>query len=223
VFETNLFGAMRMNRAVLPSMRNQREGLIAQMSTGLGRFVLPFMGSYSGGKFALEGMTEILRYEVSAFGVDVVIVEPDRYNTDFIEPNGVSYYHRYLRQLSPEDARRRREYGSLAERLRPAGFLTEPPTSRDPQEVADAVAHLVRLPSGQRPVRLLPIETRNSPSSMAWPTASRGPSWRPLDSATFSEPNRGLSRPAPPGRPRRAGGPTSGTHRPPTTAGRRRP
>jgi NAD(P)-dependent dehydrogenase (short-subunit alcohol dehydrogenase family) len=153
MFETNLFGHLRMNRAVLPTMREQREGLIVQITSGLGRLVLPFMASYAGPKFALEAMTEVTRYELSTFGVDVVIVEPARYNTDFIDPNGIAYYRRYLRRLAPEDARRREEYGELAERLTP--FLQELPEAPDNQEVADAVASIVRMPSQERPVRLL--------------------------------------------------------------------
>lgn len=154
MFETNLFGPLRMNRAVLPAMRDRDGGLVVQITSGLGRFVMPFMGAYTGSKWALEAMTEVTRYELSTFGVDVVIVEPARYNTDFIEPNGVGYYRRYLRRLTRDNARRRREYGDLAERLAP--YLVEPPTAPDNQEVADAVAAIVHMPNGRRPVRLLP-------------------------------------------------------------------
>ncbi|MDW5322425.1 SDR family oxidoreductase [Plantactinospora sp. KLBMP9567] len=151
-FETNLFGHLRMNRAVLPAMRAQRDGLVVQVTTALGRFVFPFLATYCGAKWALEAMTEATRYEVSRFGVDVVILEPGAYSTDFVDPNGVAYYRRYLRDLSPADARRLAEYGDLARRAE--SHLVEDSTA-DPQEVADAVATIVDTARGQRPVRVL--------------------------------------------------------------------
>jgi NAD(P)-dependent dehydrogenase (short-subunit alcohol dehydrogenase family) len=150
-FETNLFGHLRMNRAVLPAMRDQGEGLVVQITTGLGRVVLPFAGAYCGAKWALEAMTEVTRYELSRFGVDVVIVEPGAYNTDLVDPNGVAYYRRYLRRLTPENARRREDYGELARRAE--SHLVEDPAAPDPQQVADTVSLLVRTPRGQRPTR----------------------------------------------------------------------
>jgi NAD(P)-dependent dehydrogenase (short-subunit alcohol dehydrogenase family) len=153
VFETNVFGHLRMNRAVLPTMREQGSGLVVQLTTALGRFVFPFMGSYVGSKWAMEAMTEVSRYELRKLGVDVVIVEPGAYNTDLVDPNGVAYYRRYLRELSSEDAGRREEYGELARRVEV--HLVEEPDLPDSQEIADAIAGLVRTPSEQRPVRLL--------------------------------------------------------------------
>jgi NAD(P)-dependent dehydrogenase (short-subunit alcohol dehydrogenase family) len=151
-FDTNLFGHLRMNRAVLPAMRERGEGLIVQMSTALGRFVLPFMGSYVGAKWALEGMTESLRYELAPFGVEVVVVEPGGYVTEFLEPNARRYYREYLHGLSRRDARRLEQYGDLAER--PEFHLEPGGASTNPQEIADAVASVVRTPRGQRPIRL---------------------------------------------------------------------
>ncbi|WP_143659376.1 SDR family oxidoreductase [Streptomyces sp. MP131-18] len=152
-FDTNLFGHLRMNRAVLPAMREHGEGLVIQMSTALGRFVLPFMGPYVGAKWALEGVTESLRYELAPFGVEVVVVEPGGYVTEFLEPNGRRYYREYLQGLSRQDAHRRRQYGELAER--PEFHLEPGGASTNPQEIADAVASVVRTPHGQRPLRLV--------------------------------------------------------------------
>lgn len=153
VFETNVFGHLRMNRAVLPTMREQGSGLVVQMTTALGRFVFPFMGSYVGSKWAMEAIAEVSRYELRKLGVDVVIVEPGAYNTDLVDPNGVAYYRHYLRNLSHDDARRREQYGELAERVE--AHLVEEPDLPDNQEIADAIAGLVRTPSVDRPVRLL--------------------------------------------------------------------
>lgn len=81
LFDTNLFGALRMIRAVLPSMRNRGEGLIVNISSVLGFLPAPFMGVYAASKHALEGLSESLDHEVRGFGVRVVLVEPSFTNT----------------------------------------------------------------------------------------------------------------------------------------------
>jgi NAD(P)-dependent dehydrogenase (short-subunit alcohol dehydrogenase family) len=151
VFDTNVFGQLRMSRAVLPSMRRRGDGLVVQMTSGVGRIAFPFQGAYNGGKWAMEALAQVMRYELSQSGVDVAIVEPAAYPTDLID-NARTYYRDYLRRLTRGDARRRREYGELAERL--LGELEEA-SDPDPQEVADAVLRLVQTPPGRRPLRTL--------------------------------------------------------------------
>lgn len=151
VFETNVFGQLRMNRAVLPTMRDQGEGLVVQVTSAVGRVVFPFQGTYSGAKWAMEAMAQISRYELAPSGVDVVLVEPGAYPTDLID-NARIYYRDYLRKLSRQDRRRRQKYGDLATRLHAE---LEEPTEPDPQEVADAILKLVRTPPGHRPLRTL--------------------------------------------------------------------
>jgi NAD(P)-dependent dehydrogenase (short-subunit alcohol dehydrogenase family) len=151
VFETNVFGGLRMNRAVLPTMRDQRDGLIVQMTSGVGRIAFPFQGAYNGTKWAMEALAQVSRYEFSTSGVDVVIVEPGAYPTDLID-NARVYYRDYLSRLSRADARRRAEYGALASRVE--NELKETPEP-DPQDVADAIVLLIQTPAGQRPLRTL--------------------------------------------------------------------
>jgi NAD(P)-dependent dehydrogenase (short-subunit alcohol dehydrogenase family) len=74
--ETNYFGAIRVMQAVLPSMRKAGLGLIINTSSLVGRISPPFFGTYTATKHALEGYTQAMRYEVSPFGVDIVLVEP---------------------------------------------------------------------------------------------------------------------------------------------------
>lgn len=84
-FEANLFGAIRMIDAVLPDMTERRNGKIINISSVLGRIGTPFNGAYASSKFALEGMSESLRAELSPFGVHVSLVEPGLFRTQFQE------------------------------------------------------------------------------------------------------------------------------------------
>jgi len=82
-FETNLFGALAVTRAVLPLLRRQRSGHIVQMSSINGVLPIPGGSAYSGTKFALDGMSEALAAEVAHLGIRVMIVEPGAFRTDF--------------------------------------------------------------------------------------------------------------------------------------------
>lgn len=80
--ETNLFGYIRMIKAVLPTMRKQRSGCIINIGSLAGHVALPFQGYYATSKFALEGLTESLRHEVKSLGINVSIVEPGFFKTN---------------------------------------------------------------------------------------------------------------------------------------------
>ncbi|WP_322907868.1 SDR family oxidoreductase [Paenibacillus campi] len=79
--ETNLFGMIAVTRAVLPIMRQQRSGMIINMSSISGIAAFPGYAPYATSKFAVEGFSESLRQEMSRFGVHVVLVEPGAYRT----------------------------------------------------------------------------------------------------------------------------------------------
>ncbi len=83
-FETNYFGTVALIQEVLPHMRAARSGRIINVSSVVGQMAYPFGGAYSSSKFALEGMSTALRYELAPFGIDVVIVEPGYIRTNFI-------------------------------------------------------------------------------------------------------------------------------------------
>jgi short-subunit dehydrogenase len=85
LFNTNFFGTLRVIQDVLPLMRKQQSGLIINISSIGGILGLPFQGVYSASKFAVEGMTEALRMEVSSFGINVVLVEPGDFHTGFTD------------------------------------------------------------------------------------------------------------------------------------------
>ncbi len=146
LFDINVFGVQRVNRAVLPHMRNQGSGLIIYVSSLLGRMALPFYGPYNASKWALEAMAENYRMELSGFGVDSCLVEPGGYPTSF-----------FNNLIFPSDKSRDAEYGDMVHAPKQAfdnfeGALAQNP-SQDPQNVADAIAGLVNTPAGERPVR----------------------------------------------------------------------
>src|SRR5439155_5568303 len=83
LFETNLFGSIRMTRAVLPHMREQGSGRIINVSSVLGFLPAPFMALYAATKHAIEGYSESLDHEVREYGVRVLLVEPAYTRTSF--------------------------------------------------------------------------------------------------------------------------------------------
>jgi NAD(P)-dependent dehydrogenase (short-subunit alcohol dehydrogenase family) len=142
LFETNVYSVLRMNRAVLPHMRGQASGLLVHVSSGLARFVLPFQGLYCATKSALEAIAETYRYELASVGVDSVLVEPGVYATRFFERASTH---------GPADMDRAEGYGEL---LRVSQEMAgRRPPAGDPSEVADAIADLIELPAGGRPLR----------------------------------------------------------------------
>jgi NAD(P)-dependent dehydrogenase (short-subunit alcohol dehydrogenase family) len=134
-FDVNVLGALRVTRAVLPTMRRQRSGVIVQLSSISGRVVAgPFWGNYAASKFALEALSEALAYEATPFGIRVVLIEPGSYDTtigDSIE-------------LSPGLADGRSAYDAAYRTMEKVG---EPWPLGDPRQVAEAVVDAVADPT----------------------------------------------------------------------------
>jgi len=146
VLNTNVVGILRTTRAVLPGMRKDRDGLIINIGSILGRVTFPFFGIYGASKFAVEALTESYRYELSQLGIDVALVQPSAYPTDM-----------YANVQQPADAARAGEYGPTGD-IPGAMFAhfiqtfqaTDAPK---PHDVAVAIAKLIALPKGHRPAR----------------------------------------------------------------------
>ncbi len=146
VFDVNLFGVQRVNRAVLPHMRDNKTGLLIYVTSLLGRFTIPFYGPYNASKWAMEAMAENYRTELSGFGIQSCIVEPGGFPTSF---------HGNL--IKPSDDSRDASYGEFARvpEMSFANFqqaLAANP-EQNPQNVADAVADLIQMPADKRPFR----------------------------------------------------------------------
>ena len=84
-YETNLFGVIRVTQAVLPIMRKQKSGIIINISSAAGRFGYPGESAYVSTKFAIEGLSESIVYELEPFGIRVVLVEPGPIRTNFAD------------------------------------------------------------------------------------------------------------------------------------------
>lgn len=106
-YETNFFGLIRTTQAVLPIMRKQESGLIVNISSGVGRFGIPTLSSYASTKFALEGLTESMSYELEPFGIRTVLVEPGVIKTNFFNAtlmakksqDSNSPYHGFIKNM----------------------------------------------------------------------------------------------------------------------------
>ena len=159
IYEVNVFGVQRVMRAVLPHMRAREQGLFIQISSGIGRIVMPFMGPYVSSKFALEALSEGYRYELEGTGVEVTILEPGAFKTNFL-PN----------MLAPADPDRIASYGELASAAQQTFAGMEALLDKLPPAsiVGEAIAELVGRPAGERPLRVVvdpyaggPIEQLN--------------------------------------------------------------
>lgn len=147
IFNTNVFGPQRMIRAVLPAMRAAGAGQVFNISSQLGRVIVPGYAHYSPTKFALEALSEQLAYETVTQGIEVTIIEPGGYPTEIWE-NQVA--------LSAE----------LKARL-PEELLTAYPQmtasmgvdngggggSTDPMDIPRNIADIISMPAGKRPLR----------------------------------------------------------------------
>jgi NADP-dependent 3-hydroxy acid dehydrogenase YdfG len=146
IFDTNVIGLLRVTRAVLPAMRQQHDGLIINVGSIFGRVTFPFLGIYGASKFAVEALTDSLRYEVSQLGVEVVEVQPSTYPTNFLAsiqtPAGTEVAESYG------------EVGHIPDAMVTSLTATfEGKDAPDPHDVAEAIVKLVGQAKGNRAAR----------------------------------------------------------------------
>lgn len=147
--DINVVGVHRVNRAFLPAMRTRGSGLIMNVSSTAGRVAVPFVGIYHASKWALEGYSQALRGEIASSGVDVVIVEPGPFTTALFPSSP-----------QPEDAEgRSATYPTAVHEANAAlgaafeGLFADPDAPTDPVVVVDAMAELIEMAPGTRPLR----------------------------------------------------------------------
>lgn len=92
-FETNVFGYVRMAQLVLPAMRRAGTGRIVNVSSVAGRVTMPGAGAYAASKYAIEAISDALRFEVRGFGVEVIVIEPGPIRTEFTATANTALEH----------------------------------------------------------------------------------------------------------------------------------
>lgn len=133
-FETNFFGVVRVTQQVLPVMRKQRSGKIVNVSSVGGRIGLPVLSAYHSTKFALEGLSESIAFELEPFGIRVIIIEPGVIRTNIINSS--------ISAKKGQDPKS--PYFSLTQNLdKSFKTMMASPTSLHPQEVAKVILEAV--------------------------------------------------------------------------------
>ncbi len=129
-FETNLFGVVRTIQEVLPVMRQQRSGVIVNVGSVAGRMGLPFSPAYISSKFALEGLTESMRYELDPFGIQTTIIEPGVVKTSFLDS---------MRAVEPKVEEYKKMFNHIV-----SGLQMMVKMGTEPQKVADVVVRALQ-------------------------------------------------------------------------------
>ena len=147
--DLNIVGPLRVSKAVLPSMRARKSGLIIQVSSIAGRFAFPGFGVYHASKWGLEGLSESMRYELSPHGVDVVLVEPGPFSTNF--------FGNMVPASSEEVAGAYQHVTDFNEGFgnNVMALFDDKDAPTDPLIVVKTFEALINLPPGQRPLRTI--------------------------------------------------------------------
>jgi NAD(P)-dependent dehydrogenase (short-subunit alcohol dehydrogenase family) len=135
VYETNVFGLLRVTRAVLPHMRKQHSGHIVNLSSIGGLTGMPGWGIYNSTKFAVEGLSEALAAELAPLGIGVTIVEPGPFRTDFLGGSLV------------KAANKMPDYEATAGKTRASAAERNRKQQGDPALAADAIVQAVTSPN----------------------------------------------------------------------------
>ena len=144
--DVNYIGVARIFREVVPHMKKKKSGLFITVSSIAGRIIFPFLSTYNHSKFAVEALAEIYRYELSPFKIDSIIIEPGPFPTNLIQNSP-----------RPEDTKCLEDYGELANTAEQImqnfqEFMKNNPEC-DSNLIPKAVAKLINLPYGKRPLR----------------------------------------------------------------------
>lgn len=148
VFDVNVNGVVRVNRAVLPSMRARGSGLLVHISSAAGRATVPGAAPYCASKYALEALADAYRFELQPWGIQSILIEPGIYRTPIID-----------HPVPPSDAARLATYGphgAYVETVKAvfAGAMADP-ANPGATEVGDAIVRLIAMAPAERPFRTI--------------------------------------------------------------------
>jgi len=131
-FETNFFGVVRLIHEVAPIMRKQKAGTIVNVSSVAGRIGFPGSPAYISSKFALEGLSECMRYEMAPFGINTIIIEPGVIKTNFLDS-----------MRMPKNPRPDSPYKELTDKV-VGGIKMMAQMGTPPKEVADTIVRVLK-------------------------------------------------------------------------------
>ena len=147
--DLNIVGTFRVAKAVLPKMRAQQNGLIIQISSIAGRCCSPGFGIYHASKWGVEGLSESMRYELAPLGIDVVMVQPGPFATDF--------FNTIIPSEDEELAQAYKHVGEFSEGFsnKVMAAFEDKHAPTDPMLVVQAFDDLIDMPHGTRPIRTM--------------------------------------------------------------------
>lgn len=154
-YNINVFGLLRVCKEAIPFMRKQNSGVIINISSFLGKIGLPLLTLYNSSKYAVEGITDSLRYELSEFNIRVHSVMPGFFNTDFARKNLVTNFSTFDKN-SP--------YSKIVNKLAPV-IVEQINQGNDPKEVAFIIKEIIenknfkaRVTIGEKAKKFLPMK-----------------------------------------------------------------
>ena len=154
-FNVNVFGIMRMCKAVIPKMRRQKDGVIINISSFLGKIGLPLLTFYNASKYAVEGITDSLRYELRDFNIRVHSIMPGFFDTNFAKENLVTNKKTFV-ENSP--------YEALVSSLAPT-IVEQINSGNDTEEVAQMILDIIekkdslaRQTAGDKAKKFIPMK-----------------------------------------------------------------
>jgi NAD(P)-dependent dehydrogenase (short-subunit alcohol dehydrogenase family) len=148
LFDINVIGIQRVNRAVLPHMRERRSGTLLYVGSTTSVIVPPFMGPYVASKFAGDALAQTTAYEVNPFGIETTIVMPGPFT------QGTEHFPNATHANDQERSRAYAELDPLVARNEEATSALFPPgVEAHPRAVAEEITRILALPAGTRPFR----------------------------------------------------------------------
>jgi len=172
LYETNVFGLLNVTRAALPSMRERRRGHVVNISSVGGYRSGAGFGVYCSTKFAVEGISEALHAELAPLGVNVTVVEPGYFRTEFLDQSSLTVSPRVLA-----------DYAATSGHVRELAVQINQKQPGDPKRLAQAMLALVASPTP--PLRLpLGTDTLQAIADKNADVAKETAAWRDLSAST---------------------------------------